>query len=85
MGSLLEETNLGRGKRKEVGDPGRETGNTCVMGSLARMSQITRRRSPSRVPCCAALMPSPPPCRLLSGSCAVWVLGRTMLSPQQPN
>lgn len=83
--AFLEEMNLRRGKRKAVGDPGRETGNTCVMGSLARMSQITRRRSPSRVLSCAALMPSPPPYRLPGGSCAVWVFGRAMLFPQQPN
>ena len=46
MAFLLEEMNLGRGKRKEVRDPGWET---CVMGSLARMYQTTLLRSPSRV------------------------------------
>lgn len=76
MAFLLEETNLGRGKRKEFGDPGRETASTCVMGSLARVSQIMRRRSPSRALSRAALMPGPPRCRLLSGACAVWVFGR---------
>lgn len=45
MAFLLEETNLGRGKRKEVKDPGWET---CVMGSLAWMYQTTLPRSPSR-------------------------------------
>lgn len=72
MAFLLEETNLGRGKRKEVRDPGWET---CVMGNLARMYQTTLLRSLSRV---LSLIHSPPPCRLLSSCCAVWVFGKAM-------
>ena len=79
MAFLLEEMNLGRGKRKEVKDPGWET---CVMGSLARMYQTTLLRSPSRV---LSLIHSPPPCRLLRSCCAVWVFGKAMPFPQQPN